>query len=85
MPQRQLPTTWTASRQLTLAGTVYAAGATVPNAVAAGLRRLSALVSRNLLIPDRNMRGEPVDPSIPTPTNYNAGEREQIATTADPP
>ena len=85
MPKRVMPTTWTTSRQLNLGGTVYAAGATVPNAVAAGLRKLSALVSRNFLIPDKNVRGAPVDLSIPTPAAYSPTERETIAATADPP
>lgn len=65
MPARRLPTSFTATRPLTIAGTLYARGATVPAAAAAGLRRFSAYVSRGWL--------------VPTPTQYPETDRRSTS------
>lgn len=48
---RVLPTSFTAGRPITLEGTLYALGATIPTAVVARVRRVNGLLSRRWIIP----------------------------------
>jgi hypothetical protein len=77
MPVRQVPTSYTARKKVTLGGVVYQPGADVPIAVVKVQPNLSALVSSRVLVPN-------VDPhqrkkyklGTPTPTDYPASVRK---------
>jgi hypothetical protein len=77
MPVRQVPTSYTARKKVTLGGAVYVPGDVVPLAVVKVQPNLSALVSNRTLVPN-------VDPhqrkksklGTPTPTDYPASVRK---------
>jgi hypothetical protein len=50
------PTSFTAGRKLTLAGSTYQPGAVVPNAEVKKIKNLSAYLSRRILIPNVTTR-----------------------------
>ena len=75
-----VPTSFTAGRIVTLLGTTYQPGATVPNAVVKQVRPLSALVSRRILVPD--VAQDPGAPTAgirrPRPELYNSRLRAKL-------
>jgi hypothetical protein len=79
MPSRQLPTSFTATRQLNLGGTIYAAGAAIPTAVVAGIRRASALLSRRWIVPTpETYPRHSINSNKPAPTTLGAEERRAL-------
>lgn len=76
--KRQQPTSFTAGRKIVLGGTTYAKGATIPNSVVKGLKRLSALLSRRLIIPNVDPHYRRTALSKPTPTFLNVKERAKL-------
>lgn len=87
MPVRQLPSSFTATRDLTLAGVSVARGATVSthDAVAALGRKLSVVVSRGWLVPAVTQYVQTARRAITwdkqrhfPPTYYNPGETRSI-------
>lgn len=73
------PASFTAGKKVTLNGTTYQPGDAVPLNVVKGLKRVSALVSRRILIPN-------LDPHrrlkyrlrVPTPTDISATFRKSL-------
>lgn len=78
MPAFQQPSSYTAGRAVTLLGTAYAPGDTVPLATVKACKDLSALVSKRILVPDVDpwQRRTPVD--TPTPTDFPASVRDEM-------
>lgn len=55
------PASFTAGRKVTINGTTYQPGASVPNSVVKTIRHLSSLLARRILVPDveqNNRRGQ---------------------------
>lgn len=73
------PTSYTAGRKITIDGVTYQPGAAISAAVVKGIKRLSALLSKRLIIPN-------VDPHrrmkarlrTPTPTDVSAQLRKKL-------
>lgn len=72
------PTSYTARKRVSLDGTVYEPGDTVPNAVVKELRTLSALVSSRVLVPNEDPHGRRGRLGTPTPTDFTARSRAAI-------
>jgi hypothetical protein len=72
---------FTAGRPVTLLGTFYAKGATVPSAVVGGLRHASALISRRTLVPTSAQypsKRASARLGKPSPVTLNAKERRGL-------
>lgn len=82
MPKRVITgTTYTAGRALSLGGTAYAVGATIPNAVLRTVRKLDTLISRRFVIPSAEpyrARKQVGRQKKPRPTHYNPQERRTL-------
>lgn len=78
MPVRQVPTSYTARKTVTLDGVVYAPGDTVPNDVVRVQPNLSALVSQRILVPDVDPHQRTTKLGTPTPTDYPPKVRATI-------
>lgn len=73
------PTSYTAGRKITIDGVTYQPGAAITASVVKGIRRLSALLSKRMIIPN-------VDPHnrkrarlrTPTPTDVSAQLRKKL-------
>lgn len=78
MPLRT-PSSFTAGRRVKLLDTTYQPGDAVPNSVVKGLRRLSALVSRRILVPNVTLR-ESRDgrTRVPTPSDIGPNQRKGL-------
>lgn len=76
--RRQQPTSFTAGRKITLGGVTYAKGAVIPNSAVKGLRRLSSLLSRRWIIPNRDPHFRQTKPHVPTPTALGVRERRGL-------
>lgn len=73
-----IPASYTAGRKVTIAGTTYQPGASIPAATVRGLRNISVLLSRRLIIPNvdpHNRRGRL---RTPTPTDISAVFRKKL-------
>jgi hypothetical protein len=73
-----LPTSFTAGRALNIAGTLYAQGATIPNPVVAGIKKVSALLSKGFIVPNVDQAHRRTVLSKPTPRTLDAGERRAL-------
>lgn len=71
MPARVQPESYTARKRISIDGTVYEPGDTVPNEVVRELPKLSALVSARLLVPDVDPHQRRTRLTTPTPTDYS--------------
>ena len=78
MPKVTAPTSFTAGRKQTINGTVYNPGDAIPNAVAKGLRNLSALLSNRDIIPVPDPFGRRTKSSTATPTDVGSALRRDI-------
>jgi hypothetical protein len=76
--RRVLPSSFKAGRAIRLEGTVYARGQTIPDAVVARVRRLSAYLSSRLIVPVPDTYRRRTREHIPTPTDLNAKERTTL-------
>lgn len=80
---KQAITGFKAGRTIALLGTVYAAGQAIPNAVVAGIRNASSLLSRRWIVPDNEQYPNHRNLSAaarakPTPTTLGARERRDL-------
>lgn len=75
-----LPSSFVAGRALRLEGTIYAKGAVIPDAVVARVRRVSAYLSRRLIIPVPDPWHRRTRAHVPTPTDITAKERRTLLT-----
>jgi hypothetical protein len=78
MPVRQVPTSYTARKKVTLNGTVYNPGDVVPLPVVKVQPNLSALVSNRTLVPNVDPHQRQAKLGTPTPTDYPAAVRKAM-------
>jgi len=78
MPAFVQPSSYTARKAVTLLGTDYAPGDTVPQAVVQQLKDLSALVGARILVPDTDPHQRRTQLSTPTPTDFQSSTRAGI-------
>lgn len=79
MPKVTSPTSFTAGRTLTLNGTTYTPGQTIPNATVKSLKNLSALLGNRDIIPNVDPHSRKTRLSTPTPTDLTPGVRAGIS------
>jgi hypothetical protein len=77
--RRALPTSFTAGRDITLEGTTYARGATIPGAVVARVRRVSAYLSRRWILPHPEGYLSKVRSKVTRPEYLNPQETQKVA------
>jgi len=76
---RWVPTSFTAGWKIRLEGVVYQIGATIPNPVVARVNKLSAYLSKRMIIPSPDPHRRRTTPKTPTPTALNPSEVRKIA------
>lgn len=78
MPLRT-PSSFTAGRRVKLLGSTYQPGATVPNSVVKQVKKLSALLSARILVPNVKLR-ESRDgrTRVPGPSDINPKMRKNL-------
>lgn len=81
--KRTVPVSFVTTRAITLAGTAYAVGATVPAAVVGSLPRVDHLISRGVLVPTPDQFGTRARKALSAlhrrqPTHYSPTELKAI-------
>jgi hypothetical protein len=66
MPVRQSPASFTAGRAITIGGTAYAVGASIPAATVAALRNADGLIARRFIIPSTDTYASKATPALTT-------------------
>jgi hypothetical protein len=73
-----IPTSYTAGRKVTLFGTTYQPGASIPAGTVKTLRNLSVLLGRRLIIPNADPHNRRNRLRTPTPTDISAVFRRKL-------
>lgn len=78
MTKRRTPTSFTAGRKVVLLGSTYQPGDAVPNAVVKSVKKLSALVSRRILVPNTDPWYRRTKARSGAPTDFPPASRAKI-------
>lgn len=78
MAKWRAPASYTAGRKLTIAGTTYAAGATISNATVKAIKHVGALLSNRDIIPNVDPHYRKGKVKTPTPTDMPAVRRKAL-------
>lgn len=78
MARHQSQSSYTAGRTITLGGTTYAPGATIPAATVKALKKLSALLSNREIIPNVDPWKRKGKLKTPTPTDMSPVQRRAL-------
>ena len=78
MPVLQIPASYTARKRVVLNGTVYAPGATIPNATVKGLKRLSMFLGSRIIVPNIDPYQRQNKIGFPTPTDLGPAARRAL-------
>jgi hypothetical protein len=73
------PASFTAGRRVKILGATYQPGDAVPNGVVKQLARLSALLSRRILVPNITVHpGRQQSTTVPSPSDLNPAQRRGL-------
>lgn len=78
MARLVIPASFTARKRIVLNGTVYAPGATIPNATVKGLKHLGSLLSNRWIVPNVDPWRRRTKLPQPTPTDFGAVARKAL-------